>query len=72
MEEERPRPPHVAVVGSSPAALTLEVPEGLLEIVSHLSDIERHLGICLEKFSLWTPTPKELEKFVFRLKYAWY
>ncbi len=33
-------------------------------IVSHLTGIERHLEIYLERFSLWQPTPKELEGFL--------
>jgi hypothetical protein len=60
--------PQVMVVGWSPAKLTLEEPAVLSAIVSHLSDIERHLEICLDRFSLWQLTPKELEGIEFRMK----
>jgi hypothetical protein len=59
----------VVVVGWSPATLTLDEPEGLSEIVSHLTGIERHLEICLDRFSLWQLTPKELEGIVFRMEH---
>jgi len=66
--DDDPRVPQVLVVGWSPANLTLEEPEGFAEIVSHLNAIEQHLGICLEKFSLWQMTPKELEGILFRME----
>jgi hypothetical protein len=60
--------PQVMVVGWSPATLTLDEPEGLSEIVSHLTGIERHLEICLERFSLRQLTPKKLG-IVFRMEH---
>ncbi|MEI8374220.1 MAG: hypothetical protein WCJ35_15465 [Planctomycetota bacterium] len=68
MDEEPP--PHVVVVGWSPATLSLEEPEDVVKIVSHFSGIERHLGICLENFSLWKPTQGELDGIVFRLEHT--
>ncbi len=61
--------PQVMVVGWSPATLTLDEPEGLSDIVFHLTGIEHHLKICLERFSLWQPKPQELEGFLFRLEH---
>lgn len=58
--------PQVMVVGWSPATLTLDEPEGVSDIVSHLIGIERYLEICLEGFSLWQLKPAELDEILFR------
>ena len=59
-------PPAVVLVGWNPKSLTMKEPEGVAKIVAHLADVERHLGICLETFCVWTPTQAELDGIAFR------
>jgi hypothetical protein len=60
--------PDILFLGWSPATLSAELPPGFSAIVSHLTAIEHHLGLYMDRFCQWRPTQVEISQIEFCLE----
>jgi len=69
--EKEYKPPHnLLLVGFSLINLTAEEPPGLADLVSHLTNVEKHLRVPMDRFRRWRPEKQSIEAIAFRLQNA--
>ena len=69
-EEKKEKAPDLLLVGCRLADLSLEKPEGLAKIASHLAGVEEHLDVPLDSFYMWRPSIEEMKRFEFCITHA--
>jgi hypothetical protein len=69
-DEQKQPPPDLLFAGFVLAPLSAHEPPDLVDIASHLADVEEHLQVPLDRFYLWSPNKKKIEGIVFQMEYA--
>lgn len=70
-EEDKKESSHdFVLVGCSLTELSLNKPEGLSAIASHLAGVEEYIDVPLDRFYVWYPTMKAMNQIGFCLKHA--
>ena len=62
--------PDIICLGWSLASLSAESPPGLSDVVAHLTAVEDHLELCMDRLCCWQPEQKEIEQIAFCLDYG--